>query len=78
MANDNLEFRVVTPQHVARFQLLLRSAYRGEESRKGWTTEADLLTGERMSVAGLTAKITHGGVVLIVTVDEDEYGAPVA
>lgn len=35
---------------------LVESAYRGEESRRGWTTEADLLTGRRTDtdeVAGL-------------------------
>ncbi|RYP42993.1 hypothetical protein DL770_011914 [Monosporascus sp. CRB-9-2] len=79
MANGNLKFRVATPEDAARLQPLVRSAYRGEESRKGWTTEADLLTGERIDVAGLTAKITApDGVVLIATVDEDEYGTPVS
>ncbi|RYP73361.1 hypothetical protein DL769_004234 [Monosporascus sp. CRB-8-3] len=79
MANGNLKFRVATPQDAARLQPLVRSAYRGEESRKGWTTEADLMTGERIDVAGLTAKITApDGVVLIATAEQDEYGAPVS
>jgi ribosomal protein S18 acetylase RimI-like enzyme len=29
---------------------LVESAYRGDESRKGWTTEADLLRGQRTDV----------------------------
>ncbi|RYP43866.1 hypothetical protein DL768_009614 [Monosporascus sp. mg162] len=79
MANGNLKFRVATPEDTARLQPLVHSGYRGEESRKGWTTEADLLTGERIDAAGLTAKITApDGVVLIATVDEDEYGSPVS
>lgn len=30
---------------------LVNTAYRGETSRKGWTTEADLFNGDRMSEA---------------------------
>jgi len=32
---------------------LVNSAYRGEESRQGWTTEADLLDGTRIDEAAL-------------------------
>ncbi|RYP04418.1 hypothetical protein DL765_010194 [Monosporascus sp. GIB2] len=77
MANGNLKFRVATPEDAARLQPLVRSAYRGEESRKGWTTEADLLTGERIDVAGLTAKIKAPDSVILI-VDEDGYGVPVS
>jgi len=34
---------------IAQLTLLVNSAYRGETSRKGWTTEADLFEGKRMS-----------------------------
>ena len=38
---------------------LINSAYRGEFSKKGWTTEADLLAGEkRTDIATLTKLIT--------------------
>jgi ribosomal protein S18 acetylase RimI-like enzyme len=33
---------------------LVESAYRGEVSRGGWTTEADFLDGQRIDVAGVT------------------------
>jgi ribosomal protein S18 acetylase RimI-like enzyme len=33
--------------------ILVNSAYRGDESRKGWTTEADLLDGTRINEAAL-------------------------
>ena len=33
---------------------LVESAYRGEVSRAGWTTEADLLDGQRIDAAGVT------------------------
>lgn len=32
---------------------LVESAYRGDASRKGWTTEADLLDGQRIDPAGI-------------------------
>lgn len=32
---------------------LVNSAYRGESSKRGWTTEADLLGGQRVDVEGL-------------------------
>ena len=36
---------------------LLDSAYRGEESKKGWTTEADLLSGEVRTDEATLSKI---------------------
>lgn len=37
---------VATHSDIPELLLLVNSAYRGEASRKGWTTEADLLAGE--------------------------------
>ena len=36
---------------------LIERAYRGDSARQGWTHEADLLGGQRIDVAGLTALI---------------------
>jgi ribosomal protein S18 acetylase RimI-like enzyme len=33
---------------------LVNSAYRGDSSKRGWTTEADLLGGQRVDVEGLS------------------------
>lgn len=52
-------FRLATPVDIGAIVALVESAYRGEVSRKGWTTEADLLDGQRtdpISVAELLAK----------------------
>ena len=38
--------------------ILINSAYRGESSKKGWTTEADLLGGVRTDAEDITALIT--------------------
>jgi GNAT superfamily N-acetyltransferase len=39
---------------------LVNSAYRGDSSRVGWTTEADLLGGQRTDEASLVEFITRG------------------
>lgn len=45
---------------------LVRRAYRGEESRTGWTTEADLLDDERIELVEVQHKISRpDGVVLL-------------
>ena len=42
-----LTYRDATLNDVAAVVALVQSAYRGEASRAGWTTEADLLDGQR-------------------------------
>ncbi|MGI8560018.1 MAG: GNAT family N-acetyltransferase [Luteimonas sp.] len=43
-----LRFRDATTQDVPALVALVTSAYRGDASRAGWTTEADLLDGNRI------------------------------
>ncbi len=40
-------FRPAASDDAARLVALVNSAYRGESSKKGWTTEADILGGQR-------------------------------
>lgn len=42
-----LTIRPATPADIPALHALIESAYRGEASRAGWTTEADLLAGQR-------------------------------
>jgi GNAT superfamily N-acetyltransferase len=44
----DLSFRPATPDDVDALVSLVTSAYRGDASRQGWTTEADLLDGDRI------------------------------
>ena len=55
---SNLEFRVATPDDAPELRPLIKSAYRGEKRDKAWTTEGHLLTGERIDIPGIVAKIT--------------------
>ena len=42
-----MEIRAAVPEDIDEVVALVESAYRGEGSRAGWTTEADLLDGQR-------------------------------
>jgi ribosomal protein S18 acetylase RimI-like enzyme len=46
-------FRKAVPADVPAIVALVESAYRGDASRAGWTTEADMLEGQRVDVAGV-------------------------
>ncbi|KAI9150355.1 hypothetical protein HJFPF1_10121 [Paramyrothecium foliicola] len=66
MAVKTLTFREAVPADVAVILPLIRSAYRGESSREGWTTEADLVADDRIDEEGLLAKINEPyGIVLL-------------
>lgn len=57
-SNPQLDYRIAMPADVAAVVRLVESAYRGDASRVGWTTEADLLDGQRtdaLSIAALVA-----------------------
>lgn len=52
--------------------LLVNSAYRGESSRKGWTTEADLLDGQRTDASLLTKDINKKNKCILTLKKMDE------
>ena len=61
-----LTFQVATSNDVTPVLSLVRSAYRGDASRAGWTTEADLVADDRIDEAGILSKINDPqGVVLL-------------
>jgi ribosomal protein S18 acetylase RimI-like enzyme len=51
---------------------LVNSAYRGDSSRQGWTTEADILDGTRTDAAAITELIQTPGTTLLKYVEENE------
>jgi ribosomal protein S18 acetylase RimI-like enzyme len=53
-------FRLAGLADVPAVHALVESAYRGAASHEGWTTEADLLDGQRTDVAALTAIVESG------------------
>ncbi len=61
-----LTLRPATGADAVALAHFVNAAYRGESSKAGWTTEADLLGGQRVDAAGLRALIgTPGNVVLL-------------
>ena len=52
-----LHFRAATPTDLDAIVGLVTSAYRGDSSRAGWTTEADFLDGNRIDREVLLADI---------------------
>ncbi len=63
----------ITPATIADIPalvLLVNSAYRGESSRKGWTTEAHLITGARTNETSMSKMFRRPGSVLLKACDE--------
>ena len=61
-----------SPQDIPALVALINSAYRGEASKKGWTTEADLLEGElRTDIPSLTAVMENKDAVMLKYVSEN-------
>jgi ribosomal protein S18 acetylase RimI-like enzyme len=56
---------------------LVNSAYRGEPSRKGWTTEADLLQGLRTTTADVAQIIKREDAFMLIGVLNDEVVATI-
>lgn len=55
----SLEFRAALAGDVEAIVALVESAYRGDGSRAGWTTEADLLDGRRTGADDVLASIAR-------------------
>lgn len=53
------------PTDVMELVALVNSAYRGESSKKGWTTEADLLDGQRTDPESMMELIQKQGSVIL-------------
>ena len=56
---------------------LVNSAYRGETSRKGWTTEADILDGLRTTTAEVGKIIKRDNAFILIGVLKDEIVATI-
>ncbi|MGY8563834.1 GNAT family N-acetyltransferase [Paracidovorax citrulli] len=54
---STLTYRAATLADIPALITLVTSAYRGDASRAGWTTEADILDGARIDAVGLQADI---------------------
>ncbi len=55
--SSDLVFTSAGEADLASLSVLVNSAYRGDSSKAGWTTEADLLGGQRTDIEGLREQI---------------------
>ncbi|MBR7800676.1 GNAT family N-acetyltransferase [Undibacterium fentianense] len=71
-----LDFRIATSKDAEAITALVNSAYRGDSSRAGWTTEADLLTGVRVIPNDVLNLIeADGSLILLCLQDEIIVGS---
>ncbi|MEQ1898290.1 MAG: N-acetyltransferase [Vicinamibacterales bacterium] len=67
-----LTFRTATHADIDAIVALVESAYRGEASRAGWTTEADLLDGQRTDTGKVRELVDAAGSRLILAFRDRE------
>lgn len=67
-----LTFRTATVDDVADVVDLVQSAYRGDRSRAGWTTEADLIGGQRIDAEMLVDLLGQSRTVVLLAEGERE------
>jgi len=66
---------VANENDIATLNVLINSAYRGDSSKQGWTTEADLLDGIRTDEEAIKELINQeGSVILKFTEGDHVYG----
>lgn len=67
-----IRFGAATGAEVGSIVALVESAYRGEESRKGWTTEADLVDGRRTDAELVAALLADTSSTVVLARRRDE------
>ncbi|MET7641320.1 GNAT family N-acetyltransferase [Streptomyces sp. NPDC005438] len=71
-APGRLSFRTASSPDVPALVALIESAYRGDASRAGWTTEADLLGGQRTDPEGVLQVVEDPRSLLLVAERDGE------
>lgn len=65
MNPEPLNFRLAYHSDIPRIVSLVNSAYRGESGKQGWTTEADLLDGQRTDTQEVERLIEANGSMIL-------------
>lgn len=69
LGHVSLPLRLATAADIPALLALVHSAYRGDASRVGWTTEADLLDGQRTDPELLAADLANPALTVLYAVD---------
>lgn len=67
----HIEFTQADESHVEDLVDLVNSAYRGDFAKQGWTTEADILDGQRTDDEAMLAMIEKEHSVVLIAEDDD-------
>lgn len=67
----HIEFTQADDSHIGSLVTLVNSAYRGESSKKGWTTEADILDGQRADEEGIRTALNKKDSIILIAEDDD-------
>jgi ribosomal protein S18 acetylase RimI-like enzyme len=68
----NYQIKIATPEDATAISELVNSAYRGESSRAGWTTEADYIDGTRTDASLIREVIEKLGHRILLLFEEHE------
>ena len=68
---STVRFRRATGDDIESVVDLVQSAYRGEVSRAGWTTEADLIDGQRTDAAMVSATLERTDALILLAEGAD-------
>jgi ribosomal protein S18 acetylase RimI-like enzyme len=69
---SSVRFRTAIGDDAAAIAALVNSGYRGESSKHGWTTEADLLDGLRTDENEIRSLIAANDAMTVLCIDENE------
>ncbi|MGZ3838468.1 MAG: GNAT family N-acetyltransferase [Flavisolibacter sp.] len=70
--SEKVHFSPALPLDIPELVRLVNSAYRGDSSRQGWTTEADLLDGIRTDEASLAEMMGQPHAIILKCLDVQE------
>ena len=70
-------FRHATHNDIPTITVLINRSYRGDSSRAGWTTEADLLSGKRIDEAGVEQLLGDPDSLILIAQSEDRVFATI-
>lgn len=74
-SQSSLAYRFATPEDAAAVVALTESAYRGDASREGWTTEAELLDGRRTGLDEIEEILTRSDARILLAFDQGDLVA---
>lgn len=69
--------QLATPRDISEIVRLVESVYRGDGSRRGWTTEADLLSGQRTDAAMIEEMMKNPDAVFLLLRGTNELAGSV-